>query len=435
MGTGRESENLSLDDVLTVMPYGYVLRGAIAEDRALLKSCMKPGRPARALWNMATGVALWAVWLMCAAAPTAGAAAGEPAGRAAGDGGAVKRKTTVSIEGQAFHINGRPTYAGRTFRGMKIEGLLLNARLVQGIFDDRNPETRDRWKYPDGPWDPARNTREFVAAMPVWRQHGLVSFTINLQGGSPQGYSREQPWWNSAFEPDGALRQDYLERLKLILDKADELGMAPILGYFYFGQEPRFVDEQAVVRAADAATDWVLAQGYTNVLIEIANECDVARYRHEIVKPRRVHELIKRVQDRSRDKVASPAGRLLVSVSYGGGSIPGENVAAAADFLLIHGNGVREPERIRNMVDRCRALKNYRSQPILFNEDDHFDFDKPDNNFIAAVSRYAGWGYFDYRMKGEGYDDGFQSVPVNWQISSPRKRGFFGLLKEMTGGM
>ena len=85
------------------------------------------------------------------------------------------------------------------------------------------------------------------------------------------------------------------------------------------------------------------------------------------------------------------------------------------------------------MVDQCRKLKAYRGQPILFNEDDHFDFDKPDNDFLAAVGKYASWGYFDYRMKGEGFDEGYQSVPVNWGISSERKRGFFKLLSEMTG--
>ena len=69
----------------------------------------------------------------------------------------------------------------------------------------------------------------------------------------------------------------------------------------------------------------------------------------------------------------------------------------------------------------------------MFNEDDHFDFDAEDNHFLAAVSEYAGWGYFDYRMSGEGYDDGFQSVPVNWTISSARKRGFFDLLARITG--
>ena len=118
-------------------------------------------------------------------------------------------KTNVIIVGEAFHVNGRPTYAGRTWRGRRIEGLLLNARMVQGIFDDRNPETVGRWAYPDtGKWDPERNTREFIAAMAEWRRRGLLAFTINLQGGSPQGYSREQPWHNSAIEADGSLRAD-----------------------------------------------------------------------------------------------------------------------------------------------------------------------------------------------------------------------------------
>ena len=316
---------------------------------------------------------------------------------------------------------------------MKVEGLLLNARFVQGIFDDRNPETRKLWNYPDGAWDPDRNTREFVAMMPQWRNSGLISFTINLQGGSPQGYSNSQPWWNSAFNTDGTLRDDYLKRLEMILDKADELWMAPILGFFYFGQEPRFENEAAVVKAAQGATDWLLSKGYTNVLIEVSNECDVNRYKHAIVKPKRAHELIRMVQERSKGKVKTAAGRLLVSTSYGGGSIPGENVAEVADFLLIHGNGVGDPNRIRGMVDRCRKIKGYHGQPIVFNEDDHFNFDKADNNFIAAVSRYAGWGYFDYRMKGEGFDEGYQSPPVNWSSSSERKRGFFKLLAEMTG--
>jgi hypothetical protein len=36
-------------------------------------------------------------------------------------------------------------------------------------------------------------------------------------------------------------------------------------------------------------------------------------------------------------------------------------------------------------------------------------------------------------MRNEGFTAGFQSVPVDWGINSPRKRGFFRLLAEMTG--
>ncbi|HXW07380.1 MAG TPA: hypothetical protein VD833_19240 [Vicinamibacterales bacterium] len=338
------------------------------------------------------------------------------------------RQTLVQIDGQAFRINGRPTYEGRTWRGLKIEGLLMNSRMVQGIFDDLNDETRGRWAYPDtGRWDPERNTREFIAAMPEWRRHGLLGFTINLQGGSPEGYSQKQPWHNSGFDADGTLRPDYLARLERILDRADTLGMIPIVGYFYFGQDQRLAGDEAVRRAVREATTWLLRKGYTNVLVEIANECDNRAYEQPLIQAARVHELLQLARSIQVD-----GRRLPVSVSFNGGSIPTPGVVAASDYVLLHGNGVADPDRLADMVVRTRQVPGYRPMPVLFNEDDHFDFDRPRNNFSAATSQYASWGYFDYRMKGEGYDEGYQSVPVSWGISSERKRAFFRLLAEMT---
>jgi len=349
----------------------------------------------------------------------------------------MERKTTVSIDKKAFHINGQPTYRGRIYVKSKeekypIEGLLMNARMVQGIFDDRNPATRAKWKYPDGPWDPDRNTHEFVRNMRYWRYHGLLAFTLNLQGGSPEGYSKAQPWNNSSFESDGRLRADYMERLERILRAADELGMVVILGYFYFGQDERIWDERSVLRATDNATDWLLERKYKNVLIEICNECNVRQYDHEILGQKRVAELIERVQKRSEGKVDSPAGRLLVSVSMGGGALPPHEIIRAADFVLLHGNGVDEPDGIRRMVRHTRGRMAGHEKPILFNEDDHYDFDQPDNNMMAAITEYAGWGFFDYRRQGEDFDEGYQSVPVNWAVSSMRKYGFFRLLARLT---
>ena len=305
--------------------------------------------------------------------------------------------------------------------------------MVQGIFDDLSPVTRSMWAYPDtGAWDPERNTREFVAAMPEWRRHGLLAFTINLQGGSPQGYSNEQPWHNSAFKDDGSLRGDYLARLERILDRADELGMVVILGLFYFGQDQRLRDEEAVKRGVDDAVSWIFAHGYKNVLVEVNNECDVESYDHEILKPRRVHELIERV------KAVAPAagrGRLLAGTSFKGGSIPETRVVRASDFLLLHGNGVSDPRQIAAMARRTREVEGFRPMPILFNEDDHYDFEKPANNLAAAVGEHVSWGFFDYRRGEEGFEEGFQSVPVSWGISSERKRGFFGAVARMTGAL
>jgi hypothetical protein len=302
--------------------------------------------------------------------------------------------------------------------------------MVQATFDDRNPETVNKWAYPDTKtWDPDRNTNEFLAEMPNWRKHGLLAVTLNLQGGSPEGYSKTQPWHNSALNEDGTLDEHYMARLAKVLDKADEIGMVAILGIYYFGQDQRLKDEKAVVAGVDATVDWLVAKKYTNVLIEINNECNVKAYDHDILKPERVHELIERAKKRSLEKNHA----LLVGTSYGGNAIPKPNVVRASDFLLLHGNGVKEPERIAEMVRLTRQVAGYRPMPILFNEDDHFDFDKPKNNLMAALGEYASWGYFDYRLKGEGFDEGYQSVPVNWKTSSDRKKGFFRLLSEITG--
>jgi len=341
----------------------------------------------------------------------------------------AERQTTISIIGDGFHINGKPTYAGRTWQGHKIEGLLLNSRMVQATFDDLNPDTRDRWAYADTKtWDAERNVREFLAAMPQWRKNGLLAITINLQGGSPQGYSQDQPWHNSGFTPSGELRPEFVTRLERVLDKADELGMVVIVCYFYFGQDERLKDEAAVIAATDTLTSWLLENDYRNVLVEICNECNVKKYDHAILRADRVHELIERVR-----KTEKNGRRLLVGTSYGGGAIPKENVVRVSDFLLLHGNGVKDPKRIGEMVSATRKVPGYRPMPILFNEDDHFEFDQPENNFTAAIKAGASWGYFDYRMKGEKFADGYQSVPVDWGINSPRKKAFFQLLAEITG--
>ena len=337
------------------------------------------------------------------------------------------RHTQVSIRGEDFCINGQPTYAGRIWNGHRIEGLLFNARMVQGIFDDLNPDTTNRWIYPDtGKWDANRNTREFIAAMPEWRAHGLLAFTLNLQGGSPYGYSREQPWRNSAFAPDGSLRADYFSRLEKILDRADELGMVAILGCFYQAQDLVLTNETAVIHAMENATVWVLDHGYRNVIVEINNECD-QHYVNEILRPERVHELILSVQKNQRGGF-----HLLASTSCSG-PLPKANVATNADFILVHGNGVRKnPARITDSVRKIRAMCE-KPKPIVFNEDDNYDFDQPTNNFVAAVSEHASWGYFDYRRKDEKFNEGFQSVPADWTINSERKRSFFSLLSEITG--
>ena len=347
-------------------------------------------------------------------------------------------KTVVTIKGEDFYINGEKTLKGKKLDNVSLEGLLPNSRMVQGIFDDLNPETRQLWKYPDtGVWDPDRNTDEFIAAMPQWRSRGLLAFTINIQGGSPTGYGNNKGWVNPGFQKNGEPIKEYFDRLEKILNKADELGMVVILGLFYFGQDEQLENEAAIKNAVQNSVKWLFTKGYRNVIIEIANECDVKAYDHAILKPDRIHELIDLAGKMSDPKTGY---HYLVSTSYAGGKIPGPNVVKSADFLLIHGNGVKDPARITEMVEATRKVEGYHPMPVLFNEDDHFDFDKPVNNMLAALKAGASWGYFDFRQRGEtltndkqDFKEGYQSVPVDWGINSQRKKDFFNLLSKITG--
>ncbi|MEM3479112.1 MAG: hypothetical protein QW702_07985 [Candidatus Bathyarchaeia archaeon] len=93
----------------------------------------------------------------------------------------------VSIRGESFLLDGRPTYADMKNVNPRAVGMLLNARMVQALFEDENPETMNLWRYPNGDeFNPERNTDEFIAALPLYRAHGVIAFTINMQCGGPK---------------------------------------------------------------------------------------------------------------------------------------------------------------------------------------------------------------------------------------------------------
>lgn len=375
---------------------------------------------------------------------------------------------SISIENGDWLVDGRVTHAGREFRGHRIEGLLLNARMANAIFDDENVLTRDLWRYPDsGAWDAERNTDELISMLPTYRAAGLDAICVNLQGASPLGYYRSdeatlaalmdrirahhpgaqadavwaglpgrssQPWSSSAFDADGYLKAAYTARAERLIRAAASEGLAVVLGLFYFGQDERLRDEAAVRQAVVQGCEWVLGAGFENVVIEINNECDVPRYEHPVLTPPRVHELIELAQS-----VHQGGRRLLVGTSFARYALPSEAVISASDCVLLHGNGIDAPSALAQRVDEVSALSTYRGQPVVFNEDDHFDFDSADNHFMAALSRHASWGYFDPGPGAGGsaaygdYAVGYQNPPINWRLSTSRKRAFFELLGQVSG--
>ncbi|MBN2047513.1 MAG: hypothetical protein JW750_06710 [Anaerolineaceae bacterium] len=355
--------------------------------------------------------------------------------------------TRVSINGDEYWIDDRPTYPGRFVQGKKIEGLLFNVRAVQATFDDANPQTRSHWAYPDtGKWDAQRNVDEFCAALPAWKAHGVLAFTINFQGGGPL-YSPEiyQHYDNNAFDSSGSLKDDYAKRIRQVLQTADDLGMVVIVGLFYWAQTAKMSTE-SVWNAARNALSFLRATAHQNFLIEIANENNPA-YHHEILLPQNVHRMI--------DVLRESFPEMLFSSSLGGmdasrqSGLPSPALVASSDYVLLHGNE-NLPESLAAGIDIVRSMPAYRKhpKPLMINED------SPGiPNLETAWQRHVSWGYYDQgyggadAYGGDRYMDyrsrpretsvealsGFQTPPIHWGINTSEKQAFYNRVAQLTG--
>jgi CubicO group peptidase (beta-lactamase class C family) len=247
--------------------------------------------------------------------------------------------TRVAIVDGIWHLNGRPTYGGA-----RAEGLLMNVRMVNAVFEDR--------KRPD--FNPDANTDKFLAQLPDYAAHGIRAITLCLQGGYP-GYEGAE---NSAFRPDGSLRGSYLWRVRRAIEACDRQGMAVILGCYYQRQDQILRDESAVRAGVVNVAQWIKTNGFTNVVLEIANEFPHSGFDHRILKTAEGQvELIRLA------KQTAPG--LLVSTSGIGDGKLAEAVVQASDFLLIHFNGVP----LAKLPERIKVLKGH-GKPIVCNEDD-----------------------------------------------------------------
>lgn len=243
----------------------------------------------------------------------------------------------IGIAGTRWTMDGAVTYPGAA-----AEGLLMNVRMVNATFEDRR---RD--------FDAAANTRAFLASLPDYIDCGVRAFTLCLQGGMP-GYEGAL---NSAFAGDGTLRADYLERVGGVIRACGQAGAAVILGCFYQRQDQVLADADGVRNGVVNVARWIGECGFANVVLEVANEYAHQGFSHQITRqPAGQVELI------GLAKEAHPG--LIVSTSGMGSGRLDEQIAAAADCLLIHFNTTP----IAAVPERIEALRGW-GKPILCNED------------------------------------------------------------------
>lgn len=318
-------------------------------------------------------------------------------------------KTSLNITGSRFTINGRLTYSDIPGTKSEAHGLLMNARFIQGIFDDKaDPSRFSRFGLE---WDPEANTDRLIATLPTWKRHGLLAFTVGLQGGMPVLTIKNSTIHNSPYSEDGTqIDPAYLSRLNRLIAAADELGMVVIVSLLYEGQIDRLADGRTIRNAVTSACRFLKETGSTNVIIEVANEYNVNNFRNHplVYYPQGIATLI--------DLARQESDGLPVGAS-GGGLVCSPEVCRASDVLLLHGNGGTE-QTYYNMIRKALALD--LNRPIVCNEDSpRF------TQLKVALKTQTSWGYYNTHTK--------QEPPADWSITRGEDQFFAWRMADSIG--
>lgn len=312
----------------------------------------------------------------------------------------MQRKTKMEIVGDKFYINGNLTYS--EIPDCMYQGLLMNARFIQAIYDDKNG--LERYQRFGRKFDPEKNTDEMIASLPGWYDAGLRGFTVGVQGGGPCFSLPLESIDNNPYGIDGKeIDAKYLQRLKKVIDAADDLGMVVIVSLFYGVQSRYLKDDDAVESATHEICRWLAEQEYQNVIIEIANEHNTGAYEcHKVLHQE--NGILRLMEIAKKESGGMPVG------CSGTGGYFSERIAQASDVILIHGNEVTR-NQFYNIIRKAKEIKPAR--PIVTNEDSQA-LSQMGVTFKTGVS----WGYYNNMTK--------QEPPVDWGITKGEDR-FFAL--------
>ena len=289
-------------------------------------------------------------------------------------------KTNLSINGNRFYINNKSVYSEIPGVNPDSLGLLWNQRVIQGVFDDKTDKTRFNL-FKNKIFDPERNTDNLIAALPEWYLYGMRAITVGFQGGWPVKCVDVKDIDNNPFGSDGlSLDENYAHRMDRIIKAADELGMIVIVSLLYWAQCNRIKDGRSVLNAVQTGAKFLRDGGYTNVILEVANEYNIQPFSaHPIVySPEGMAVLIKAARKYS--------GGMFVG-SSGGGGMADREVVEESDVVIIHGNGLTRGE----YYDFINRVKQWSvSKPILCNEDSPCC-----TRVDIGLETYTSWGYYN----------------------------------------
>lgn len=319
------------------------------------------------------------------------------------------RNTVLKIVGDRFLINDELVYS--EIENCQYKGLLMNARFIQGVFDDQADV--GRFNRFGRSFNPGQNTEDLVQALPEWYAKGLRAITVGFQGGGPCFTTDNKTVTNHPYKQvEGRMVIDeaYANRMLRILEEADAIGMVVIISCFYPGQVKNFKSAKEIMGSLRAVCNLINDSGHKNVMVEICNEYNLCGDHPLIGTNEGMASLILLAQEWLDGDV--PVGSSLT------GGCVSEEVANVSDVVLVHGNGC-SPQDYQAMIQKIKGAAE--GKPILCNEDSQCI-----GNMITSMELGVGWGYYNNMTK--------QEPPTLWGITEGEDQ-FFADRMAITLGM
>jgi hypothetical protein len=133
-----------------------------------------------------------------------------------------------------------------------------------------------------------RTAHDLLLQLESYLEFGVNTLSIFLQGGSTGqanpfdadgSFTRNtrrgecSDLFKQCGDAEGiAHRNSHLDRLHVIIEQADKLGMAVGIGVFYQARIRQFAGEDAIRAATRSVANWIQAKGYRNVFTDLVNE-------------------------------------------------------------------------------------------------------------------------------------------------------------------